>query len=387
MIRLLAKIFIRKNGDTQRQRRAYGVLCGAVGIALNALLFGAKLAVGLFARSVSITADAFNNLSDAGSSAVTLFGFRLAGQRPDSEHPFGHGRFEYISGLIVSLLIMLMGAELARSSIKRILAPEAAEFSIAAAVVLGLSILVKLYMYFYNRKIGKQLDSVAMRAAATDSLADCVATGSVLVCMLLSRYISLDLDGWCGAAVSVFIIIGGIKTAVQTINPLLGQPPSGELVREIETLVTSREEVLGVHDLIVHDYGPGRRMLSLHAEVRADADLLKTHDTIDNIERELSERLGCAAVIHMDPIETDDELTTSMRDRVAEFARTIDQNATIHDFRLVKGHTHTNVVFDIVVPYNLKTSDGEIKRQLSAMLRGLDESCYTAISVDRSGGE
>lgn len=386
MFGLLSKIFIKNRDDLENPavRRAYGILSGTLGIVLNILLFAGKLTAGLISGSVAIVADALNNLSDAGSSVITLIGFRMAGQKPDKGHPFGHGRIEYISGLIVSMLIILMGFELGKSSVGKIISPGETEFSVVAAVILAVSVLVKLYMCCYNGKVGKKISSPAMKATATDSLGDCISTMVVLICMFITKFTSFDLDGICGAAVALFIFISGLRAAKETINPLLGVPPTDEFVDEIGETVMSHKGVLGFHDLIVHDYGPGRRMISLHAEVPADEDLLKTHDMIDNIEKELSAKLGCDAVIHMDPIETDDKITMEAREKIAELVKIIDERVTIHDFRMVTGPTHTNVIFDIVVPYDVNRTEAEIRRDIERMVKTLDSNYYAIVHVDKS---
>lgn len=386
MFGLLSKIFIKNRDDLENPavRRAYGILSGTLGIVLNILLFAGKLTAGLISGSVAIVADALNNLSDAGSSVITLIGFRMAGQKPDKGHPFGHGRIEYISGLIVSMLIILMGFELGKSSVGKIISPGETEFSVVAAVILAVSVLVKLYMCYYNGKVGKKISSPAMKATATDSLGDCISTMVVLICMFITKFTSFDLDGICGAAVALFIFISGLRAAKETINPLLGVPPTDEFVDEIGETVMSHKGVLGFHDLIVHDYGPGRRMISLHAEVPADEDLLKTHDMIDNIEKELSAKLGCDAVIHMDPIETDDKITMEAREKIAELVKIIDERVTIHDFRMVTGPTHTNVIFDIVVPYDVNRTEAEIQRDIERMVKTLDSNYYAIVHVDKS---
>lgn len=386
MFGLLSKIFIKNKDDLESPavRRAYGILSGTLGIVLNILLFAGKLTAGLISGSVAIVADALNNLSDAGSSVITLIGFRMAGQKPDKGHPFGHGRIEYISGLIVSMLIILMGFELGKSSVGKIISPGETEFSVVAAVILAVSVLVKLYMCCYNGKVGKKISSPAMKATATDSLGDCISTMVVLICMFITKFTSFDLDGICGAAVALFIFISGLRAAKETINPLLGVPPTDEFVDEIGETVMSHKGVLGFHDLIVHDYGPGRRMISLHAEVPADEDLLKTHDMIDNIEKELSAKLGCDAVIHMDPIETDDKITMEAREKIAELVKIIDERVTIHDFRMVTGPTHTNVIFDIVVPYDVNRTEAEIQRDIERMVKTLDSNYYAIVHVDKS---
>ncbi|HPE16902.1 MAG TPA: cation diffusion facilitator family transporter, partial [Oscillospiraceae bacterium] len=308
MITALARRFIKnyENVKDPAVRQSYGVLCGAVGIGFNLLLFLGKFSAGLLSGSIAVTADAFNNLSDAGSSVITLLGFQLAGKKPDSGHPFGHGRIEYISGLVVSLAILLMGVELGRTSFLKILNPEPVDFSLLAVGILVASICVKLYMASYNSAVGKKIDSAAMRATATDSLSDTMATSGVLLSMLLVRFANLNVDGWFGLVVAALICFAGYKAAKETISPLMGQPPTPEFVDSIRNYVMSHDKVLGYHDLIVHDYGPGRRMVSLHVEVPVSMGFMAAHDMIDNIEIGLGHRLGCDVTIHMDPIDTDD---------------------------------------------------------------------------------
>ena len=361
MIGLLAKHLIKdyQNITAPEVRRAYGVLCGAVGIAINLLLFALKLLAGTLAGSVAITADAFNNLSDAGASIVTLLGFRLAGQKPDTEHPFGHGRIEYISGLIVSLVILLMGFELLRDAVGAILHPEAVECSALTVSILLISICAKCYMYCYNHGVGKKLNAAAMQATAADSLSDCAATTAVLLATLAGHFLHWQIDGWCGLVVSLLILWAGFQAAKDTLSPLLGQPPTEEFVQQIHDIVMANKSICGIHDLVVHDYGPGRVMISLHAEVPAHGDILALHDEIDNVEKELHDRLGCEAVIHMDPIVTNDEAVNAAHEKIAALVRSIDENISIHDFRMVTGPTHTNVIFDAVVPYRCKMSDRE----------------------------
>ena len=386
MIRFLAKLFI-KNADDPKDpaaRAAYGILCGAVGIFLNVLLFAGKFFAGALSGSIAITADAFNNLSDAGSSVITLLGFRLGGQKPDPEHPFGHGRMEYLSGLLVSMLIILMGFELARSSLDKILHPEPVAFSAVSAAILAASICVKLYMCCYNRSVGGRIQSSAMRAAALDSLSDSAATAAVLLASVIGRVTGLQIDGWCGALVALFILWSGLQSGRDTLNPLLGQPPSAELVESIRRIVMNGRDVQGMHDLIVHDYGPGRRMISLHAEVPADEDLLKIHDEIDNIESRLKRELGCEAVIHMDPVESDGGIIDETHRKVAELARCIDEQISIHDFRMVIGPTHTNLIFDAVVPFRFRLSDEQVREKLRRAVKTLDERYCAVVNVERS---
>ncbi len=385
MIKLLAKVFIKDHGNIKDSnvRHAYGVLCGAVGVFFNIVLFGLKFAAGLFSGSVSIAADAFNNLSDALSSIVTIVGFRMASQKPDPEHPFGHGRIEYVTGLVVSMIIILMGFELVKSSFQKIMHPQMPTLSPLVAGILILSILVKLYMYMYNKKTADALGSAAMKATAMDSFSDSIATLAVLACALASYYTGLILDGWCGLVVSGFVLYAGLSSAKDTIDPLLGSVPSKEYVRAIEKFVTSYDEVIGIHDLVVHDYGPGRVMISLHAEVRADRNILDVHDTIDNIERRINEKLGCECVIHMDPVVVDDEVTDRMKRLATLIAKSVDERFTIHDFRMVKGPSHTNLIFDVVAPFECKLSEDEIKNTISAKVLSLPGNHFAVINVDR----
>lgn len=386
MIEFLARVFIRHRDGLSPSalRQAYGQLCGAVGIGLNLLLFAGKLFAGTISCSIAITADAFNNLSDAGSSVVTLLGFRLAGRKPDPEHPFGHGRMEYISGLAVAGLILLMGVELGKSSLKKILSPEEIVSSPLVLAILAVSVAVKLYMFYYNRSIGKKIKSAAMSATATDSLSDAVSTTAVLIATLVGQFTGLNIDGWVGLLVALFILFSAYKAAKETLSPLLGQTPDPEFVERIEQIVLSYPEVLNIHDLIVHDYGPGRMMISLHAEVSADGDLLQLHDVIDNAEHRLKKELGCMAVIHMDPIITNDAHTDALRMAVAEKVKTIDPRLTIHDFRTVPGPTHTNLIFDVVVPYDVKLTADEVRRRIGALVKELDENYFAVVQVDNS---
>ena len=322
--------------DSVEVRTAYGRLSGIVGIICNVIMFVFKLAAGFISGSISITADAFNNLSDAGSSAVTLLGFRLAGKKPDTDHPFGHGRIEYISGLIVAGLILLMGVELAKSSFDKILHPEAVTFSLMAIAIMAASVCVKVYMWLYNRAVGRKIKSAAMEATATDSLSDTVSTLAVLLAMLIGKWTGLAVDGYVGLVVALFILFSAYKAAKETLSPLLGQAPDPALVQQIRDIVLSNDTVLGVHDLVVHDYGPGRLMITLHAEVPAHGDIMAMHDVIDNIEKELMERLHCHAVIHMDPVDTDDASIARLREQVAALVKQVEPSLTIHDFRVVR---------------------------------------------------
>ena len=386
MISLLAKWLIpnREQVEDGAVRRAWGALCGCVGIGLNILLFAGKLAAGTLSGSIAITADAFNNLSDAGSSVVTLLGFRLAGKKPDAGHPFGHGRLEYVSGLIVAGLILLMGAELAKSSVDKILHPEAVTFSWLAAGILLASIGVKLYMYLYNRAVGKKIKSAAMSATAADSLSDTAATSAVLLAMVIGKLTDVQLDGWVGLVVALFILWSAVQAARDTISPLLGQAPDPMLVKEIESLVMAHDTVVGIHDLVVHDYGPGRCIISLHAEVPADEQVLELHDVIDNIEEELAQKLHCEAVIHMDPVVVGDPTVTALHQQVAALVKTIDPRITIHDFRMVPGQTHTNLIFDAVIPFDERLTRQQVADRIRQMVSEMEGDYRAVVKVENS---
>lgn len=386
MITLLSKLLIKNynNFSSPTVRLRYGILCGAVGICFNILLFTGKILAGTLTGSIGITADAFNNLSDAGSASISLIGFRLSEQKADKEHPFGHGRFEYIAGLVVSMIILIMGFELAKTSVTKIMTPEPVTFSVLAICVLGASILIKLYMFFYNRGIGKKIDSPTMRATAMDSFSDVTATSVVLLSMLVSKWTGWNIDGWAGLAVALFILYTGVRAAMETISPLLGQPPEREFVEKIEQIVLSQEGIIGMHDLVVHDYGPGRVMVSLHAEVPADGDLIHLHDTVDNTEKLLNRECGCEAVIHMDPIAVHDTETKRLHDEVKSLLNEIDTQLTLHDFRVVNGPTHTNLVFDVVVPFGFRLSDDEVRKSVAKRVHELEGTCYAVIQIDKS---
>ena len=386
MIRFLAKLFIPdyKNTASPKVRNAYGSLCGTLGIILNLILFGIKFFAGLLSGAISVMADAFNNLTDAGSSVITLIGFRMSEQKPDKDHPFGHGRIEYISGLIVSMLIILVGFELGKSSVEKIISPEAPVFSTLTIAILVCSVFIKAYIAFYNFKIGKEISSSAMRATAHDSLSDCIATSAVLACLLISHFTHINIDAYCGIVVSAFILFSGIRSTKETMDPLLGTPPEKSLIDEISDIVYAHEGVEGIHDLIIHDYGPGRMMISLHAEVPADANLIETHDMIDNIEKDLREKLGCDAVIHMDPIATDDEHTLEVKEKIVALVGCMDSRLTLHDFRMVKGPTHTNVLFDLVIPFGFDKTEKELRANVQTIVKTIDESYYSVINIDKS---
>ena len=385
MISLLVKLFYGEMdmSDEKAVRRAYGTTCSGAGIGFNVLLFAGKLIAGMLSGSVAIVSDAFNNLSDAGSSIISLVGFKLSNKKSDPQHPFGHGRLEYISGLCVSFLIILMGVELGKASIEKIIEPAQVKFSLLTAAILAASILVKLYMALYNSRIGKRLNAVTMKAMAKDSLSDAVATGVVLMSMIVAKLADIAIDGYCGVVVAAFILFTGITAARDTISPLLGQKPDSEFIEEVMRIVNAHKEIIGTHDLVVHDYGPGRLMITLHAEVDADMDILVAHDAVDNIENELREKLGCSAVVHMDPIVTDDVEVNATREEIKRVVSNIDSRMTIHDFRMVPGPTHTNVIFDVAVPFDIDMDDDELRKILGARIRDVDSKLNAVIEIDK----
>lgn len=382
MITCLAKFWIRESDSEEKKRRVYGTLGAVVGIFLNICLFTGKYLAGFFSGSIAIMADAFNNLSDAGSSFISLIGFVFSGKKPDLDHPFGHGRIEYLAGLGVSFLILLMGVELAKNSVQKILHPVSVQISTLSIAVLSASILVKLYMAYYNHAIGKKIRSATMAATATDSLSDAVATTVVLLAMLFLAVTRINIDGYCGILVAVFILAAGIGAAKETVSPLLGQAPDPEFVKEIKELVMQHEEVLGIHDMAVHDYGPGRVMVSLHAEVSGDGNIYELHDLIDRIERELKEKLHCETVIHMDPIDVGNVKTVEMKEEMVKLVKAIDERLTIHDFRMVTGTTHHNMIFDVVIPADFKLSQEELKDIIQKKVWEKWPDYYVVIDVD-----
>ena len=376
-----------KNIDQPKQpqvRRDVGSICGACGIFFNILLFIGKLIMGILTHSIAIVGDALNNLSDAGSSIITMIGFRLAGKAPDADHPFGHGRLEYISGLIVSLLICIMGFELGKSSIEGIIHPTAVDCTVLAVAMLIASLLVKAYMMFYNFKWAKIIDSSAMRATAIDSRNDMISTSVVLLAVISTKFTDLPVDAYIGVALAVFILYSGINAARETIEPLLGTPPSKEFIDKIEEIVMSHEAISGIHDVVVHDYGPGRKMVSLHAEVSAFQDMFYVHDVIDNIEYDLAKELDCEAVIHMDPIDTKNKDLMKLQDEAKEIVKELDERITIHDFRMVPGDSHTNLIFDMVVPHDVATSEKELIQSVQKKMLEKHPHHFCVIKIDRS---
>jgi cation diffusion facilitator family transporter len=385
MTNLLIRLFIKHPEDmTEQNRYNYGKLAGGTGIACNVILFAVKLLIGVFSSSVAIIADAFNNLSDAGSSVVTLFGFKLSAAPADKEHPFGHGRMEYLSALAVAALIMVAGFELAGSSIEKIIAPVLPEFNLITLCILAVAIGVKLWMAFFYRNIGKRIRSDALMASYTDSRNDVLCTAVVLVASLVSWRFQIALDGYVGVAVSAFVLWSGFSVMKETVSPLLGQAPDPELVRDIIKTVLSFDGVTGVHDLIVHNYGPGRVIVSLHAEVPCRTDMMKSHDTIDLVERELMEKYNVLACIHMDPVDTEDERVQELRKIAQTVLQEVDPALSLHDFRVVHGETHTNLIFDMVFPFDKAKEKDALVLEIAKRIHAVDSHLYAVITAEQS---
>jgi len=363
-------------------RTKVGKKSGITGIICNIFLCVSKLIIGTISNSVSITADAVNNLSDAAGSIVTLIGFSLANKPADDEHPYGHQRIEYFSGLVVAMLILVIGYELAKSSVIKILHPEPVEFSIAIVIVLLLSIVVKLWMAWYYNKLGKQIGSQTLIANAADSRNDVITTSAVLIAAIVGELTGLMIDGYIGLLVALFIIISGIGIAKDTISPLLGEAPDEELVHEVAALMNQREEVIGIHDLIIHDYGPGRRYASAHAEMDSKLDVMISHEILDDIEREAKETLGVELTIHFDPVIVGDEETDQTKAKVKEILKNINPNISIHDFRMVKGGNHSNVIFDMVIPREYGEKTAELKSAVEEGLSVDGKTFYAVIEFD-----
>ena len=386
VVNLISKLFIKNFEDINSPsvRASYGNLSGIMGIILNLCLFTAKLTAGVLTSSISVVADAFNNLSDAGSSLVTFFGFRLANRPADKEHPFGHGRYEYLTGLIISFFILLVGMELLKSSVDKILNPDAlTNMSMLSIIILVASIAVKLWMFYFNKILSKKINSSALKATATDSLTDSIATSIVLIGLVFSQFTGINIDGYLGVAVAIFIFIAGIKTLKESISPLLGTPPEKEFVDDIKRTVLEDEIILGLHDLIVHDYGPGRCIISLHAEISDQEDLLKAHDKIDLIEKELEIKFNCLATIHMDPIASDDEYTLSLKGKIVSKLLLINKDFSVHDFRIVQGDTHTNVIFDLVVPYECNEKNDIILKKVTEAIKSVDQKLIPVVYIEK----
>lgn len=386
MTNLLIKLFVKdsKNTSDPAVRKRYGYLGAFTGIVLNILLFLGKLIAGILSGGISVIADAFNNLSDAGSSIMTFVGFKMAGMPADSEHPYGHGRMEYVSGIIISFIIMMMGFELGKSSVEKIFSPGKSEFSILAVSVLGASLLVKLWMALFNTKLGRKIDSATMKAAAADSLSDCISTSVVIICMFIQLFSGFELDSYAGIIVALFILYTGFNTFKESLTPLLGTKPKKELVEEIENTVMNYDGIVGVHDLMVHDYGVGRMVISLHAEISSKTDIMLAHELIDLIEDDLREKYRCSVTIHMDPVVVDDKKADEVKKVVLDIIKNIDSSLTIHDFRITDGVSRINVIFDLVTPFGFRYKDGELAFMIKNAIAEKDGRLNAVITVERS---
>lgn len=384
----IMKLLVKDYDQPERRdvREKAGKAAGLVGIATNLVLFAIKLAAGLLAGSMAILADAVNNLTDSGSSIVMLVGFKLAGKPADEKHPFGHARMEYLSGVIVSFVVLFLGLELGRSSVEKILHPEAADFSALALGILAASVLIKLWQCFFYRSVGKKIASETVFATSSDSRNDAIATTVVLLGAVITRFSGVNLDGWLGLMVAVFIVISGVRLVMDTGNPLLGEAPDPELVRSICEKILAYDGVIGLHDLTVHNYGVGRCFASVHCEVPAERDILESHDLIDNIEREFKERENIDLVIHLDPVVTDDPRANRLHQQVLERVEALYPQVSVHDFRVVWGKSRCKILFDVAAPFSLTDTDEQIRGKILHELRQIDPTCRVVINVDRTAG-
>lgn len=388
MSELLCKLFVKNYQDTRNTqvRAAYGTMASIVGIVVNLILFSAKFVIGTVVGSVAITADAMNNLSDAASQIVSLISFRISAQPADREHPFGHARIEYVASMIVSFLILLIGVELLKESVTKIFSPDMPERSWVAAGILAGSVLFKLWLCIFNRKIAKRIDSSVMRATAADCLSDAFSTGAVLICtllLLIFKNWTFNLDAYMGVAVAIFIFVAGIKILLESKNAILGEAPSEEIVAAILAVVEQYPEAIGVHDMVVHNYGPGHVIATFHVEVDGESDIFHSHDVIDTIEQRLRRECGIEATIHLDPIVTNDEEVNRLREEAAACVKRVHESLCIHDFRFVKGETHSNLIFDVTVPFEIKMSDSEVCDRIAEEIGRLDPKFFVVLTVDR----
>ncbi len=384
MSKLLVRLFIKNYQDTKNPavREKYGYLGSVTGIIVNILLACGKYLIGVMTNSIAITADAVNNLSDSVSCIITLVSFKMANMKPDKEHPFGHGRIEYVAALIVGFIVELMGYELIKSSIEKIRNPEAVVFSVPAVLVLVISIGGKIWLAIFNNYLGKKIDSPAMSAVVTDSISDTTATAITLISLVVSLFTDFPLDGYMGIVVSLFILYSGFGILKESVGIILGKPPEKELVDELVELIMSHEDILGIHDLVIHSYGATRIFASVHAEISADGDLLKAHDTVDSIERLVKNKFGIELVIHMDPIVTNDETTEKYYQLVHKTIKEFDESLSIHDFRVVEGPIHTNFIFDIVIPHGYKLTEKELIGEINNLIHKIDKNYFLVITVD-----
>ena len=385
MISLLSRIFIKdyKNTSDPEVRRSYGMLTGIMGVVLNLILFGGKLFAGIITGAISVTADAVNNLSDAGTSVISMVGMKLAGRPADKEHPFGHGRMEYVAGLAVAAVILIMGYELGKDSIIKIFNPEEVTFSVVSLVILCVSVLIKLYICLYNRKIGRMINSPAMKATAMDSLSDCISTAAVITGLVVFEIFNVNIDGYVGILVALFVFKAGFEAAKESLAPLIGERPDKEYVDEIERTVMSYEGIIGIHDLIVHNYGVGSNIISLHAEVPSEMGFMEAHELIDIIENNLKEKYAAIATVHMDPVETSNETAIRYKALVNGFISEISPEISMHDFRMTDGIKNRNLIFDIVVPYSVRMGDNAIKALICEKIKREDENLNAVITIDK----
>ncbi len=381
ILRLFVKDYENKSDPKVRSR--CGSAVSIIGIIVNLLLAAFKLVAGILSGAISIIADAVNNLSDAGSQVVSLITFKISAKPADRNHPFGYARIEYVASMIVSFLILFVSVSLFSESIDKIINPSKTDYSILVMIILGVSVIGKLWLFFFGRSAGKKINSDVIRAAATDSLSDAGATLAVLISAIISRLCKIDIDGYMGIGVAIMIFIAGIKVLNETKNSILGSAPEPEVVEGIHNIVKEYPQILGIHDMVVHNYGPGNTICSFHAEVDGKIDVFETHDCIDNVERRLYNDLGIRATIHMDPIVTDDEKVTALRISVAAAVKKIDERLTIHDFRYVEGTTHSNLIFDVTVPFEIKENNERIKELVSDKISEIDPNYFAVITVDR----
>lgn len=386
MINFLCKKFIKDYENTKdpKVRESYGKMAGIVGILSNMILCASKIIVGIFSGSIAIIGDGINNLADASSSIITLVGFKLSSLPEDEEHPYGHARIEYITGMIVSVLIIVVGAELLKSSVDKIIHPEPLQFSWTIIIVLLVAIAIKIWQTLFNVSLGKKINSITLIATGADSRNDVIATGTVIVSILIGHFANIQIDGYMGCFVALFIMWSGVQLVKETMSPLLGESPDPELVNQISEMARSFDGVLGIHDLVVHNYGPGKIFASIHIEVDADGNLMETHDTIDNIERKISHDLKIHITAHLDPIKINDPLRNKMLKVVTECIENMDNVYNVHDLRVVPGTTHTNIIFDVLVSPECKLSHEEIKDAVNKVIKNIDPTYFVVINFDKS---
>ena len=386
MFELICKTFIPNYNDTSnpKVREKYGSVFSFFSIICNIIMVLFKLFVSLITNSVSIRVDAFNNMSDIGSNLASLFGFKLSNKHPDADHPYGHGRMEYVSGIVVSFLILLMGIEAGKESLVKIINPEEMVYSNITVIVLIISILIKLLMAYVNKMAGNRIDSEVLKAAGQDSVNDSLVTGATLICLIIYKLTNLNIDAYLGLVASFLVLKSGIEIFIDVLDTILGKAPDPNLIKEIESTIMAHSEIMGIHDLMLHDYGPSQKFMSLHAEVDAQIPVIEMHDSIDNIELELLDKFKILTTIHMDPIDTKDELTASLKNKVKDIVTSINNDYSIHDFRTVSGPTHTNLVFDVLLPADDKTDIEELRNRIGNAISSIDIKYRCVINFDRS---